>query len=76
MWPNIVFFFLKKYYLLCGFLFTLSTLPGIFAYSKFEYFICPDWIVPYSRFTGLKNTLYTYIQREREREREREITII
>ena len=42
-------------------LFTMSSLPGIFKYSKFGWFICPDGIVPYSRFTGLKNTLYIYI---------------
>ena len=37
---------------------TLSSLQGIFRYSKFEYFICPGWIVPYSGSTGLKNTTY------------------
>ena len=42
-------------------LFILNSLPGIFKYSKFELFICTDRIVPYSRFTGLKNTSYIYI---------------
>ena len=48
MRPNIDFFFLEI-------IFTLSPLPGIFRYSNLDN--CPDVIVPYSGFTGLKNTL-------------------
>ena len=43
-------------------LFTLSSRPGIFKYSKFEWFTYLDRIVSYSGFTGLKNTyIYIYI---------------
>ena len=40
--------------------FTLSSLPGIFEYSKFEQFNCPYGIIPNSGLTGL-NYIYIYI---------------
>ena len=52
MWPNIGFF-LEIILFALGNLFTLSSLPEIFKYSKFEYIIC--LIVSYSGFTALKN---------------------